>query len=152
MGSPEQGFGVRILYRGQTLAQHNDGGEFSAIFQNGERSLEDRIDNWKAPSWSGNATHIALKGEGKLSHLRATVFIEVHYDVIGSQVVQKTIRFRQADMFMMFYQVSNRLEAVEPPSKFWSFDQLDCRGGPLREYFPAAGFRTSGCLPKPSNT
>jgi len=142
IGSAGQGFGVSILYRGQTLAQHSGGGEFSAVFQNGERSLEDRIDSWKAPSWSGNATHIALRGECKLNNLRATVFLEVDYDVIDFHVVRKRIRFRQADMFMMFYQVRNRLEAVEAPSKFWSFDQLDCRGGPLREYFPAAGFRT----------
>jgi len=142
IGSAGHGFGVSILYRGQILAQHNDGGEFSAVFQNGERSLEDRVGNWKATSWSGGATHVALRGACKLSNLNATVFVEVGYDVVNSHVVRKQIRFRQADMFMMFYQVSNRLEAVESPSKFWSFDQLDCQGGPLREYFPAGGFRT----------
>ena len=26
--------------------------------------------------------------------------------------------------------------------RFWCFDQLDCQGGALHEYFPAAGFRT----------
>ena len=50
IGSAGRGFGVSILYRGQILAQHNDGGEFSAVFQNGERSLEDRVGNWKATS------------------------------------------------------------------------------------------------------
>ena len=143
IGSAGQGFAVNILYRSKTLARHNEGGEFSSVFQNGERSLEDRIDHWKATSWSGDTTHVVLKGECSLNSLRATVFVEVEYNVIDSHVVRKRIRFRQADMFMMFYQVSNRLEAVEPPSKFWSFDQLDCQGGPLREYFPAAGFRTT---------
>jgi hypothetical protein len=142
VGSAGRGFGVSVLYRGQILAQHNDGGEFSAVFQNGERSLEDHIGNWKPTSWSGDATHLALRGECKLNNLNSTVFVEVDYDVVNSHVVRKRIRFRQADMFMMFHQVSNRLEAAEPPSKFWSFDQLDCQGGPLREYFPAAGFRT----------
>jgi len=47
---------------------------------------------------------------------------------------------------MLFYQLSNRLEAEQSPSKFWSFDQLDWRGEALREYFPAAGFRTSNDL------
>src|SRR5258708_7561272 len=142
IGSAEQGFGVSILYRGHTLAQHNDGGEFSAVFQNGERSLEDRIGNWKATSWSGDATHVALRGACKLNNLSATVFVEVDYEVINSHVVRKRIRFRQADMFMMLYEVSNCVEAMEPRCKFWSVDQLDCQGGPLREYFPAAGFRT----------
>src|ERR1700681_1433889 len=63
IGSPGQGFGVSLLYRGKTVARHNGGGEFSSVLQNGERSLEDRIDNWKATSWSGNATHVVLKGE-----------------------------------------------------------------------------------------
>src|SRR6202163_4466497 len=62
IGSAGRGFGVSILYRGQILAQHNDGGEFSAVFQNGERSLEDRVGNWKATSGSGDTTHVALRG------------------------------------------------------------------------------------------
>src|SRR6266852_3086253 len=96
IGSAGQGFGVSILYRGQTLAQHNDGGEVSAVFQNGERSLEDRIGNWEATSWSGDATHEALRGECKLNKLSATVFVEVDYDVIHPHVVRKRIRCRQA--------------------------------------------------------
>ncbi|HMC74279.1 MAG TPA: hypothetical protein VKG87_08250, partial [Terriglobales bacterium] len=33
------------------------------------------------------------------------------------------------------------LEPFEPPASFWSFDQVNCHGGALHEYFPAAGFR-----------
>ncbi len=72
IGSAGEGLGVSILYRGHTLAQHNDGGEFSAVFQNGERSLEDSIGNWKATSWSGDATHVALRGACKLNNLSAS--------------------------------------------------------------------------------
>src|ERR1039458_7206717 len=56
IGDPQQGFGVTILYRGQAIARHHQGGEFSAVFQNSERSLEDRTDNWKATAWTGNPT------------------------------------------------------------------------------------------------
>ncbi len=66
----------------------------------------------------------------------------VDYAVITPQVVCKQIRFHQSDMFMLFHQVSNRLEPAEPAAKYWSFDQVDCVGGVLHEYFPAAGFRT----------
>ena len=145
-GDDKWGYGVTILYRGQPVAQHNGGGEFSAVFQNGERSLEDRIENWKAASWSGNATHVVLEGEGKLKNSNTTILVQVEYDAVDAHVVRKRIRLRQADMFLLFYLVKNRLEPMDSQAKLWSFDQPDCQGGPLREYFPAAGFRTENGL------
>src|ERR1700746_1991664 len=55
VGEEREGYGVTLTYDGKTVARHNAGGEFSAIFQNGDRSLEDRIENWKATSWKGDA-------------------------------------------------------------------------------------------------
>ena len=79
---------------------------------------------------------------GKLLSLNATLVVRVEYEVITSQIVRKRIRFHQVDMYMLFCQVANSLEPLEPPAKFWSFNQEDCQGGALREYDPAAGFRT----------
>lgn len=141
-GDAQIGYGVTILYRGQVIARHHAGGEFSAIFQNSERSLEDRTDDWKATSWSGDQTRINLTGEMQLTNLRTTVFVDVMYEVMPSQVVKKTIQLRQADMFTLLYQLVNRLEPEAAPAKLWSFDHADCKGGALHEYFPAAGFRT----------
>ena len=141
-GDAQSGYGVTILYRGQAIARHHQGGEFSAIFQNSERSLEDRADDWKATSWSGDHTRVNLTGEMQLSNLRTTVFVDVRYEVMLSQVVKKTIQLRQADMFTLLYQITNRLEPEATPAKLWSFDHADCQGGALHEYFPAAGFRT----------
>lgn len=141
-GDAQRGYGVAILYRGRVIARHHQGGEFSAIFQNTERSLEDRADDWKAASWSGDGTHLNLIGKIQLANLRTTVFVEVGYEVLASQVVKKTIKLRQEDMFSLLYQITNRLEPEAPPAKLWSFDHADCKGGALHEYFPAAGFRT----------
>jgi hypothetical protein len=141
-GDAQSGYGVTILYRGQAIARHHAGGEFSAIFQNSERSLEDRTDDWKAASWSGDQTRINLTGEMQLTNLRTTVFVDVMYEVMPSQVVKKTIQLRQTDMFTLLYQLVNRLEPEAAPAKLWSFDHADCKGGALHEYFPAAGFRT----------
>jgi hypothetical protein len=141
-GDANQGYGVSILFRGKPIARHNSGGEFSALFQNGERSLEDRVENWKATSWTGDPVRVTLNGEAKLTNLRTTAFVQVTYEVIGANLVRKSIRLHQSDMFMLFYQLSNRLEPVTKPATFWSFDQVDCRGGALHEYFPSAGFRT----------
>ena len=140
-GDAQRGHAVAILYRDHSIAHHHQG-EISAIFQNSERSLEDRVDAWKATSWSGDRTQVTLTGETHLTNLRTTVSIEIRYEVLPSQVVKKTIQLHQADMFTLLYQVSNRLEPEAPPAKLWSFDHADCRGGALHEYFPAAGFRT----------
>lgn len=141
-GNSSDGYGVTFLFDAKPIARHNGGGEFSAIFQNEERSLEDRAENWRATSWTGNQAHVTLQGECTLPNLNATVFVWVEYEVITSQVVRKRVSFRQVDMFMLFCQVTNSLEPLEPPAKFWSFNQVDCQGGALREYYPAAGFRT----------
>jgi hypothetical protein len=141
-GDARSGYGVTILYRGQAIARHHAGGEFSAVFQNSERSLEDRTDDWKATSWSGDQTRINLTGEMQLTNLRTTVFVDVMYEVMPSQMVKKTIQLRQADMFTLLYQLVNCLEPEAAPAKLWSFDHADCKGGALHEYFPAAGFRT----------
>ena len=141
-GEAQRGYEVTVFFRSRAIARHHEGGEFSAVFQNNERSLEDRIDDWKATSWKGDGTRVKLSGEIQLRNLRTTVFVEINYEVLSSEVVKKTIKLRQADMFTVLYQLTNRLEPQVPPRKLWSFDRPDCKGGALREYFPAAGFRT----------
>jgi hypothetical protein len=145
-GDANQGYGVVLVYKGQPLVRHNQGGEFSAIFQNEDRSVEDRVEAWKATSWAGDANRVTLTGEYKLRNLNATVFVLVEYERITPCVVRKKIRLRQSDMFLMFYQLNNRLEPLEAPAKLWSFDQLNWQGEAAHEYFPAAGFRMKSGL------
>jgi hypothetical protein len=128
------------------MVRHNQGGEFSALFQNEDRSVEDLVKDWKASSWNGDATHVILEGECRLKNLNATVFVRVDYERISPRVVRKKLRLRQADMFVLFYQLSNRLEPQQSVAKLWSFDQSDWQGGALHEYFPAAGFRMKNGL------
>jgi hypothetical protein len=141
-GDAQKGYQTVILFDGHPFAQSGEG-EFSAIFQNSDRSIEQRVENWRATSCTGADDHLLLEGACKLTNLNATVLAKVEYRVVAPEVVRKQIRFRQADVYELFYQVTNRLEPTEPPASFWSFDQVDCRGGALREYFPAAGFRSS---------
>jgi hypothetical protein len=139
-GDPKQGYGVVLLFNGHPVVRHNQGGEFSGAFQNEDRSVQDNVDDWKASSWSGDAARVTLRGECRLRNLNATVFVQVDYQRITPRVVRKKVHLHQADMLMMFYQLSNRLEPQERPEKLWSFDQLDWQGESLHEYFPAAGF------------
>jgi hypothetical protein len=142
-GDAPSGYGVSLLFHGQPLARHNGGGEFSGVFQNEDRSVIDRVENWKAHACSGEGARITLTGECALKNLSTTVFVEVEYEIKSPQIVQKKIRLRQNDMLLIFYQLSNRLEAQRACEKLWSFDQTSWRGEALREYFPAAGFRTT---------
>jgi hypothetical protein len=145
-GDATRGYHVACLLHGKPFAHHEGGGEFSGIFQNEEHSLEDRVEAWKATSWTGDATHVTLRGECKLQNLNTTVVVSIEYQVRTPHVIRKVIRLQQADMLLLFYQLTNRLEPAGPPAKLWSFDQLNWRGEALREYFPAAGFRTSDGL------
>ena len=140
-GDAKLGYGVALLFNGQPVVRHNQGGEFSAIFQNEDRSVEDRVEDWKATAWTGDAARVTLSGECPLRNLNATVFVQVEYERITPRVVRKKIRIRQSDMFLVFHQLSNRLEPLETPAKLWSFDQLNWQGEAAHEYFPAAGFR-----------
>src|ERR1700741_3332840 len=105
-GDAQQGHGVALFFHGQPVARHNQEGEFSAVFQNEERSVEDRVNNWKAAHWAGDATHVTLDGECKLKNLNVTVFVRVDYERITPNVVRKRIQLRQSDMFLLFYQLS----------------------------------------------
>src|SRR5258708_7580191 len=146
VGDAAHGFSVAILRNREPIARHNQGGEFSATFQNEDGSGEDRVEDWKGYAWTGDPTRVALSGECKLRNLNATVFVQVEYERITPRIVRKRIRLRQSDMFLVFYQLSNRLEPLENPTKLWSFDQLDWQGEAAHEYFPAAGFRMNNGL------
>src|SRR5271157_1698424 len=141
-GDAEKGYGVVVLNNGKPIARHNGGGEFSAIFANGDRSLTLRQDDWRAASWTGDQRQVVLRGHIQSEDFETVIDVQVQYDVLSPQIIRKKIRFYQPDAYLLWYQVSNLLEPAETPQKLWSFDQADCQGGPLREYFPAAGFRT----------
>ncbi|MGA9510482.1 MAG: hypothetical protein WBV55_17820 [Candidatus Sulfotelmatobacter sp.] len=142
VGDNHSGYQAHILFDGRHVARHSGEGEFSAFFQNGDRSLEDRVQHWRASSCTEREGQLRLAGECQLPNLKATILVQVEYQVVAPRVVRKQIRLHLADIYDLFYQVTNSLEPFEPPASFWSFDQLSCKGGPLHEYFPAAGFRS----------
>lgn len=141
-GDAKSGYAVSVSYNGEVVAAPANG-EFSARFQNGSRELEVDVAGWKATAWTGNAHHVALAGVTKLEELQTELAVEVDYDVVTPHVVRKRIQLRQVDAHLLYYQVTNTLRPATAPAKFWSFDQADSKGGPLHEYFPAAGYRTA---------
>jgi hypothetical protein len=143
-GDPNTGYTVSILYKGERISSAADVGEFSARFQNGSREINVTLPNWKATAWTGDAHHITLTGVSKLEDLQTDLSVRVDYEVLSPHVVRKRIELHQVDAHLLYYQVTNTLEPAATAAKFWSFDQADCKGGPLHEFFPAEGFRTQG--------
>lgn len=145
-GDARTGYSVSVFYKGSPVASAAKVGEFSARLQNGSREIDVAVPHWRATTWSGDDKHVVLNGISKLDNLQSELSVEVEYEVVTPHVVQKRIRLRQVDAHLLYYQVINTLAPATPAVKFWSFDQTDCKGGPLHEYFPAAGFRTSSGL------
>src|SRR4051794_19541124 len=58
-GDARQGYRTVILFDSQPCA-HSGEGEFSAIFQNSDRSLDERVENWRATSCTGTDDHLLL--------------------------------------------------------------------------------------------
>jgi hypothetical protein len=142
-GDSSRGFTVTILYKGQAVSSSDSSGEFSARFQNGSRELDVRVQNWKARSWSGDGQHLTLVGESHLEKLKTDLTVRIDFDVISPHLVRKRIQIQQVDAHLLYYQITNVFSPAEKAAKFWSFDQPECKGGPLHEYLPAAGFRTN---------
>lgn len=141
-GDTHSGYHALILLGGQPVARHSGEGEFSAVFHNSDRSLEDRVQHWRASSCAASDDRLHLTGDCRLPNLKATILVQVEYQLVTPRVLRKQIRLHQSDIDELFYQLTNSLEPVESPASFWSFNQLNCKGGPLHEYFPAAGFRS----------
>src|SRR6266567_5850516 len=60
-GDARRGYQAVIFFGGQPVAQSGEG-EFSAVFQNTDRSLEQRVESWRATSCTGTDDHLLLEG------------------------------------------------------------------------------------------
>jgi len=98
VGDARSGYHAVILFNDRPVARHTGEGEFSAVFQNADRSLEDRVQTWRASSYSGSENRLLLEGDCKLPNLKATIAVEVEYQLVASRVVRKQIRLHQADI------------------------------------------------------
>lgn len=140
-GDARSGYHAVILFDGLPVARHSGEGELSAVFHSSDHSLEDRIETWRASSCMGGGEQLRLAGKCELPNLKATIAVMVEYQIVAPQVVRQRIQLHQSDIYDLLYQITNTVEAFDPPSSFWSFNQINCKGGPLHEYYPAAGFR-----------
>jgi hypothetical protein len=79
VGNPYSGYKAQILFDGRPVAQNMGEGEFSAVFHNPDRSLEDRIEHWRASSCTESEDQLRFAGGCQLRNLKATIFVQVEW-------------------------------------------------------------------------
>ena len=113
--------------------------------------LEDRVENWRATSWTGDAQQVTLPGRMQAAEPLAQQpnSRRTYHGPCGGRLPSyHSAGSAQADPTAPIGHIHDVLPVEQSPApqdapeKFWSFDQTDCRGGALHEYFPAAGLRT----------
>ena len=65
IGDAEQSYGVTLLFNGQPVVRHNQGGEFSAVFKMRNAAWKTVLTTGKRPRGRGTPT-VTLDGECKL--------------------------------------------------------------------------------------
>lgn len=140
-GDPMAGYHVVILHNGRKVARHNHGGEFSVVFENGDRSIRCAIDNWRAQAWTGFSKQIDLMGKVRIEELETDVSVTVRYSVVNESVISKRISISQSNASFLYYSINNRLETIEEPKSYWSFGQQNCSRGAVYDVFPAAALQ-----------
>jgi len=145
-GDSIKGFYVDAFYGSVPVSTLEKKGELNLVVENEDRSVRETINNWKCTSAVQTDTGIILKGIVRLPTLETDVAVTVTYDIVNKQVVEKRIDLRQTNLSLLYYSVNTSLSAFGSPSRFWSFDNADNKGGVAHESYPAAGYMIGDSL------
>ena len=145
-GDSIKGYYVDAFYGAVPVSTQENMGELNLVFENEDRSVRETINNWKSTSAVQTEKGIILKGIVSLPSLETDVAVTVTYVVVNNQVVEKRFDLRQTNLSLLYYSINTSLSLSEPPSRFWSFDNADNKGGVVHESYPAAGYMIGDSL------
>jgi len=145
-GDSAKGFYVDLYYGSIPVSTQMKTGELNITVENEDHSIRETVTNWKSTSAIQNASGIILSGVVKLPNLETDLFVTVTYELVNKQVVEKRIDLRQTNLSLMYYSVNSSLDSPEIPSRFWSFDNANNKGGIAHESYPAAGYMIGDTL------
>ncbi len=145
-GDSVSGFYVDLYYDGILVSTQEKSGELNLFVENEDYSIRENVNNWKAVKAVQSGNTITLSGVAKLQKLEADLHISVIYEVINNQVVEKRIELYQTNLSLLYYLVNTSLFSNDKPSRFWSFDNADNKGGVAHESYPAAGYMVGDSL------
>jgi hypothetical protein len=145
-GDSASGFYVDVFYGSIPVSTMEKSGELNLVIENEDRSIRETINHWKATLAFQNTNSIILKGIARLSKLETDIAVTVTYEIVNKQVVEKRMEFKQTNMSMLYFSAGISLYTSSPPSRFWSFDNADNKGGVVHESYPAAGYMIGDSL------
>lgn len=139
-GDPNKGYNVNLYYGNTLVSTQDDAGEMSLYLENEDYSAREYIRNWKATSYSQADNKIVLSGIVDMKNLESFLRISVIYEVVNDNVVSKQIELFQNNAPFLYYSLTSSLVPMTNPSRFWSFDDINNKGGIVHETYPAAGY------------
>ncbi|MDO9154865.1 MAG: hypothetical protein Q7U47_14355 [Paludibacter sp.] len=145
-GDSASGFYVDLFYGSIPVSTQDKVGELNMFVENEDYSIREYIRNWKATKATQQGNTITLSGEANLPKLEADLHISVIYEIVNNQVVEKRIELSQTNLSLLYYSINTTLSLKDKPSRFWSFDNIDNKGGLAHESYPAAGYMIGDSL------
>jgi len=145
-GDSTSGFYVDVFYGVIPVCTQSVTGELNMMIENEDHSIRETIMKWKSSSANEKGNSITLTGIVRLPKLETDLNIKVIYEIVNNQVVEKRMEFLQTNMSLLYYSVNSSLSLKESPSRFWSFDNADNKGGIAHESYPAAGYMIGDSL------
>ena len=145
-GDSTSGFYVDLYYETIPVSTPEKVGELNLFVENEDYSIREYIKDWKATKAIQQGKTIMLSGVAKLPKLEADLHISVLYEIVNNQVVEKRIELLQTNLSLLYYSISTSLNVNKKPSRFWSFDNADNKGGVAHESYPAAGYMIGDSL------
>jgi len=145
-GDSTSGFYVDLYYGSIPVSTQQKNGELNLIVENEDYSIREYVNNWKATKAIQQGNTITLSGVAKLPKLEADIHISAIYEIVNNQVVEKRIELLQTNLSLLYYSINTSLNVNEKPSRFWSFDNADNKGGVVHESYPAAGYMIGDSL------
>lgn len=139
-GDSTSGYYVDFYYGSILVSTQDKTGELNLVVENEDHSIQETINNWKGTSAIQKGNIITLSGIVKLPKLETDLSLKVTYEIVNHQVVEKRIDLRQTNLSLLYYSVNTSLSLKDSPSRFWSFDNADNKGGVAHESYPAAGY------------
>lgn len=145
-GDSISGFYVDVYYGNIPVSTQQNSGELNLMVENEDYSIREYIHTWKATTAIQSGNSITLSGVAKLPKLEANLHISVIYEIVNKQVVEKRIELLQTNLSLLYYSVNTSLKLNDSPSRFWSFDNANNKGGVAHESYPAAGYMIGDSL------
>ncbi|MFA5046390.1 MAG: hypothetical protein WC542_10720 [Paludibacter sp.] len=145
-GDSTSGFYVDVYYGNIPVSTQEKVGELNMFVENEDYSIREYVSNWKATKATQQGNTITLSGVVNLAKLEADLHISVFYEIVNNHVLEKRMELRQTNLSLLYYSINTSLSSKEHPSRFWSFDNADNKGGVVQESYPAAGYMMGDSL------